>query len=83
MAALSFAVISFGVSFGTHNPYQSEPKKPGRINGGFYQKHADWPAQFPSVVIGVPNIKDAMKAVTAAGVGTDRCREAPILVAKT
>jgi uncharacterized protein len=43
------------------------PKEPGRINGGFYQKHADWPAQFPSIVIAVPDIKDAMKAVGAAG----------------
>ena len=43
------------------------PKESGRINGGFYQKHADWPAQFPSVVIAVPNIKDAMKAVSASG----------------
>jgi predicted enzyme related to lactoylglutathione lyase len=43
------------------------PKEAGRINGGFYQKHADWPAQFPSIVIAVPNINDAMKAVSASG----------------
>ena len=29
MAAFSLATMSFGVSFGTHNPYQSEAKKPG------------------------------------------------------
>ena len=25
------------------------PKTPGAINGGFYQRRADWPAQHPSV----------------------------------
>ena len=30
MVAFSLAMISFGVSFGTHSPYQSEAKKPGR-----------------------------------------------------
>jgi hypothetical protein len=29
MLALSLATTSFGVSFGTHSPYQSEAKKPG------------------------------------------------------
>jgi predicted enzyme related to lactoylglutathione lyase len=43
------------------------PKQPGAINGGFYQKHADWPAQYPSVVIAVDDIQGAMQAVTKAG----------------
>ena len=43
------------------------PKKPGAINGGFYQKEEDWPAQFPSLVIAIDNIKEAMKKVTTAG----------------
>src|SRR4029450_9631278 len=30
IVVLSFAMISFGVFFGTHSPYQSETKKPGR-----------------------------------------------------
>jgi predicted enzyme related to lactoylglutathione lyase len=42
-------------------------KKPGTINGGFFPKKPDWPAQFPSVVISVDNIKDAMKKVSDAG----------------
>ncbi len=29
------------------------PKNPGAINGGFYKKSADMPAQYPSVVIAV------------------------------
>ncbi len=43
------------------------PKNPGAINGGFYKKSADMPAQYPSVVIGVGNIKETMKKVTEAG----------------
>jgi len=43
------------------------PKNPGAINGGFYKKSADVPAQYPSVVIGVRDIKEAMKKVMEAG----------------
>jgi uncharacterized protein len=43
------------------------PKKPGAINGGFYKKSADMPAQYPSVVIAIDDIKEAMKKVTEAG----------------
>jgi uncharacterized protein len=43
------------------------PKEPGAINGGFYAKKADWPAQYPSVVIAVDDIKDAAKKVRQAG----------------
>jgi uncharacterized protein len=39
----------------------------GAINGGFYQRQADWPAQYPSVVIAVPDVDAAMKTVTSAG----------------
>ena len=42
-------------------------KTPGAINGGFFPKKPDWPAQFPSVVIAVENIKEAMKKVADAG----------------
>jgi predicted enzyme related to lactoylglutathione lyase len=43
------------------------PEKPGAINGGFYPKKPDWPAQYPSVVISVDDIDESMKAVTDAG----------------
>lgn len=43
------------------------PKEPGAINGGFYAKKADWPAQYPSVVIAVDDIDDAAKKVKQAG----------------
>lgn len=39
----------------------------GAINGGFYQRNKDWPAQHPSVVISVPDVKEAMAKITAAG----------------
>jgi len=42
-------------------------KTPGTINGGFFPKKPDWPAQYPSVVIAVDDIKDAMKKVSEAG----------------
>jgi predicted enzyme related to lactoylglutathione lyase len=41
------------------------PKEPGRINGGFAEKSRDFRA--PSLVIGVGDIREAMKAVAAAG----------------
>jgi predicted enzyme related to lactoylglutathione lyase len=43
------------------------PKKPGAINGGFYQKNNDFPAQYPAVVVAVEDVRDAMKKVTDAG----------------
>lgn len=44
---------------------ESGPEKPGAINGGFYPRRPD--AQFPSFVIAVDDIRQSMKAVTAAG----------------
>jgi uncharacterized protein len=43
------------------------PKQPGAINGGFFLKKEDWPAQNPSVVIAVEDIKSSMKDVAKAG----------------
>ena len=43
------------------------PKRRGVINGGFFPKKQDWPAQNPSVVIAVENIGQAMKKVKEAG----------------
>ena len=41
------------------------PKEPGRINGGLFKKTKD--NQYPSVVIGVDDIREAMKKVEEAG----------------
>ena len=42
-------------------------KSPGAINGGFFPKKPDWPAPYPSVVIAVDDIKNAIKKVSDAG----------------
>jgi predicted enzyme related to lactoylglutathione lyase len=39
----------------------------GAINGGFYPTKPDWPAQYPSVVIAVGNIRESMNKVSQAG----------------
>jgi predicted enzyme related to lactoylglutathione lyase len=43
------------------------PKKPCTINGGFFQKTDDKPAQYPSVVIAVEDIKEHMTNVEKSG----------------
>ena len=43
------------------------PTSPGAINGGFFPKKPDWPAQHPSVVIAVQDIRAAMRRVSGAG----------------
>jgi len=43
------------------------PKKPGAINGGFFPKKPDWPAQHPSIVIAVDDIKTSAKKIRDAG----------------
>jgi predicted enzyme related to lactoylglutathione lyase len=46
----------------------AKPGAPGgAINGGFYKRNPEWPAQYPSVVIAVPDVQEAMKKITAAG----------------
>jgi uncharacterized protein len=42
------------------------PKKPGAINGGFFQKTDDKPAQYPSIVIAVEDVKEHLKNVEMA-----------------
>ena len=46
---------------------KGRPKKVGIINGGFYTKDDKMPAQYPSVVISVEDIKKSMTEVTKAG----------------
>ena len=46
---------------------KSGPKRPGAINGGFYPRKPGWPAQYPSIVIAVDDVKKAIKKVEAAG----------------
>lgn len=51
----------------TETGENGRPTKPGAINGGFFPKKPDWPAQYPSVVIAVGDIQSAMRKVTASG----------------
>ena len=46
---------------------QTGPTRPGAINGGFFPKKPDWPAPYPSIVIAVDDIQQAVKTVTDAG----------------
>jgi predicted enzyme related to lactoylglutathione lyase len=39
----------------------------GAIGGGFYPRKPDWPDQYPSVVIAVPDVAAAMRRVAEAG----------------
>lgn len=46
----------------------AKPNTPrGAINGGFFPKKPDWPAQHPSVVIAVNDIQKMMKKIGEAG----------------
>ena len=60
--------MGYYVTAATTETDEKGPKKPGRINGGFYPRKPDWPAQYPSVVIAVDDIKRSIKKVKAAGV---------------
>ena len=51
----------------TETDEKGRPKNPGAINGGFFPKSDDRPAQYPSVVIAVEDIKEHMKKVEKAG----------------
>ncbi len=39
----------------------------GAINGGFFLRDPQMPAQLPGIVIAVPDIRESMKRVTQAG----------------
>jgi predicted enzyme related to lactoylglutathione lyase len=55
------------LAYSTEVDENSRPKTPGAINGGFFKKSADKPAQYPSVVIATDDINKAMHDVTDAG----------------
>lgn len=46
---------------------KGRPKEKGIINGGFYPKSQNKPAQYPSVVISVKDINTSMKKIEKAG----------------
>jgi predicted enzyme related to lactoylglutathione lyase len=56
-----------GVLATTTDTDNSGPKRPGAIDGGFFPKKPVSPAQFPSIVIAVEAILEAIQQVTEAG----------------
>ena len=73
-SAFGWQTQMFGAEMGnyvlattTETDESRRPKNPGAINGGFFPKRPDWPAQHPNVVIGVDDIQVAMRQVTEAG----------------
>ena len=71
--AFGWQMQQFGEDMGNYVVAQTtdtangRPTAPGAINGGFFAKRPDWPAQHPSVVIAVEDIDAAMKDVAKAG----------------
>lgn len=71
--AFGWEMQQFGAEMGdycvatTTESKDGRPTQPGHINGGFFARKPDWPAQVPSVVIGVGDIRAAMAQVAAAG----------------
>jgi predicted enzyme related to lactoylglutathione lyase len=51
----------------TEPDQDGRPKQPGAINGGFFPKSNERPAQYPSVVVAVDDIKEHMEKVKKAG----------------
>ena len=71
--AFGWEMQQFGAEMGdycvatTTESKDGRPTQPGHINGGFFARKPDRPAQVPSVVIGVGDIRAAMAQVAAAG----------------
>ena len=46
---------------------EGRPLRPGAINGGFFPRKPDWPAQHPSVVVAVDDLDASIAKVKGAG----------------
>ena len=72
-AALGWQLQALGPEMGeyvlaTTAEVDAIPDAPaGAINGGFFQRQPDRPAQYPSIVIGVRDIQESMRRVNEAG----------------
>jgi uncharacterized protein len=71
--AFGWKIQMFGPEMGdyvlvTTAEKDAKPGAPaGAINGGFFPKKPEWPAQFPSIVIAVDDIKAAIGRVAKTG----------------
>jgi uncharacterized protein len=72
-AAFGWQTQALGAEMGnyvlatTTETTEAGPTKPGTINGGFFPRKPDLPAQYPSVVIAVDNIAESMAKVRNSG----------------
>jgi predicted enzyme related to lactoylglutathione lyase len=72
-SAFGWRMQKFGKEMGnyvlatTTETDESGTTKPGAINGGMFEKKLDWPMQYPSVVIAVDDMSQAVKKVADAG----------------
>ena len=67
MQMLGEEMGSYVLATTTETGEGGRPSRPGAINGGFYPKKPDWPAQYPSVVIAVEDIGRSMSRIRDAG----------------
>ena len=67
MQPLGEAMGDYVLATTTPSDGDGRPTDKGAINGGFFPKKPDWPAQVPSVVISVDDIRAAMAKVKDAG----------------
>lgn len=54
------------VTTGPSHPEQG-PSEPGFINGGMFERSADFPGKAPNIVIDVPSVDEALRLVEGAG----------------
>ncbi len=59
---MSYTMVMTGPS----DPEQG-PTEPGFINGGMFERSADFPGKALNLVIDVPNVDEALRKVEAAG----------------
>ena len=71
--AFGWQTVKYGPEMGnyvvvTTATQDAKPGSPaGAIGGGFFERKDDWPDQYPSIVIAVKDIREAMKKVADAG----------------
>jgi predicted enzyme related to lactoylglutathione lyase len=63
---MDYVLVKTAIPSEVHDAMYKDSAR-GAIGGGFFPKKQDWPAQFPSVVIGVDNIKESMELVANNG----------------
>jgi uncharacterized protein len=64
------------VTTGPSDP-EKGPSEPGFINGGMFQRSEEFPGKAPNIVIDVPSIDEALRAIEAAG-GTRVAEKMPV-----